>query len=291
MNEESSAQDPKPGHDAAGRRSTVYNLFILALILFSWVIMAGVLLGPHPDEVVWRADFFVCAILFADFCRNLWRAPSRADYFFKTGGWLDVLGSVPAVPGFPLTSLLHLARLNQVLRIARHLRGKDREDVLEETRREPARTALLTITIAALVLVTIASLLILWLEQDAPRAQIQNGADAFWWAVVTVTSVGYGDYVPVTLAGRILAILIMTFGIGVFAVLTSFVAAKLVGLQSEQDNMIETIREENAAIRAELAEVKELLQQQREDWRSSVASTAGSEAGIGSLPGQENERE
>ena len=171
-----------------------------------------------------------------------------------------------------------------MLRIARHLRGKDRQDVLEESRREPGRTALLTITIAALVLVTVASLLILRLEQDAPRAQIQNGADAFWWAVVTVTSVGYGDYVAVTIAGRILAIVIMTFGIGGFAVLASFVATKFVGLQPDRDDMIETIREENAAIRAELAEVKELLQQQgdmggdetlkgkSQDWRSSFSS-------------------
>ena len=68
--------------------------------------------------------------------------------------------------------------------------------------------------------------------------------------------------VPVTLAGRILAVVIMTFGIGVVAVLTSFVAAKLVGLQSERDDMIDLTREENAAIRAELAEVKKLLKQQ-----------------------------
>ena len=80
--------------------------------------------------------------------------------------------------------------------------------------------------------------------------------------MVTLTSVGYGDLVPVTLAGRILAVVIMTFAIGVVAVLTSFVAAKLVGLQSERDDMIDLIREENAAIRAELAEVNELLKQQ-----------------------------
>ena len=90
MKEQSGVQDPKPDHEVAGRRSTIYNLFVLALILFSWVVMAGVLFGPHIDEIVWRGDFFVCMVLFVGFRRNLSRAPSRADYFFKVGGWLDL---------------------------------------------------------------------------------------------------------------------------------------------------------------------------------------------------------
>jgi voltage-gated potassium channel len=267
MNKDNSTKEQKQGHGVVHRRSTIYNLFILALIVFSWVIMAGVLVGPDTDEVIWRVDFFVCAVLFADFLRNLWRAPSRTGYFFRMGGWLDLLGSIPAVPGLPLTSLFHLARLNQVVRIVRHLRDKDREEMMEETHQAPAKAALLTITIAAFVLITVASLLVLRLEQEAPGAKIHTGADAFWWAVVTVTSVGYGDYVPVTFAGRILAVVLMVFGIGIFAVLTSFAAARLAGLQYDghQDDLeevVEIIREENAIIRAELAEVQDLLKQQ-----------------------------
>jgi hypothetical protein len=71
------------------RRSTIHNLFILALIVFSWVVMAGVIVGPDTNEVVWRVDFLVCAVLFADFLRNLWRAPSRGRLLFSEGeaGW------------------------------------------------------------------------------------------------------------------------------------------------------------------------------------------------------------
>jgi voltage-gated potassium channel len=179
---------------------------------------------------------------------------------------LDLLGSVPAVPGFPLTSLFHLARLNQLVRIVRHLRSKDRDEMIEETRQAPGKTALLTIAIVAYALITVASLLILRFESGATGATIETGADAFWWAMVTVTSMGYGDYVPVTFPGRILAIVLMVFGIGVLAVLTSFVAARLVGLrydghQDDQEEMAELIREENTVIRAELAELRELLEQ------------------------------
>jgi voltage-gated potassium channel len=159
---------------------------------------------------------------------------------------------------------LRLARLNRALRIAKHLQGRDRDEVFEEARKTPARTALLTIILAAIVLITISSLLILPLERGAAGAEIRSGADAFWWSFVTVTTVGYGDYTPVTFPGRVLAMVLMTFGIGIFAVLTSFVAARVVVLQDggEDEDLGALMKEENATIRAELAELKQLLQQQ-----------------------------
>jgi voltage-gated potassium channel len=249
-------------HGVVHRRSTIYNLFILVLIVFSWTIMVGVILGPGTSQVAYRVDFLVCVILFADFLRNLWRAPSRTEYFFRTGGWLDLLGSIPAVPGLPWTALFHLARLSQLVRIVKHLRAQDRDEMIERTRRAPAKAALATVVIAAYALVTVASLLILRLESGATGATIKTGADAFWWAMVTVTTVGYGDYVPVTFPGRALAIVLMVFGIGIFAVLSSFVASKLVGLRHERKEMVQIIREENANIRDDIAELKELLKQQ-----------------------------
>jgi voltage-gated potassium channel len=86
-------------------------------------------------------------------------------------------------------------------------------------------------------------------------------SEALWWAMVTITSVGYGDYVPVTFWGRVLAMVLMIFGIGIFAVLTGFVAAKVVKLQKGPEDIIAIVQEENAAIRAELAALKELLNQ------------------------------
>jgi voltage-gated potassium channel len=214
-----------------------------------------------------------------DFLLNLWRAPGRADYFFKDGGWLDLLGSIPAVPGMYWTALLRPARLNRLVWTAKHLRRRDRDEVIEEAREAPAKTALLTVVLIAIVLITATSLLILRFEQWAADAEITKGADAFWWAFVTITTVGYGDFTPVTFPGRVLAVVLMTFGIGVFAVLTSFMAAKLAVLQdagrhpagghldglAAWEDIVATVREENAIIRAELAELRELLGQQTLD--------------------------
>jgi voltage-gated potassium channel len=265
MNEESSGINPKQEHGVVHLHSTSYNLFILVLTLFSLAVVAGLIIQRTSlvaDAVLLWIDFFLCTIFLIDFFVSLWRAPSGADYILKEGGWLDLLGAIPVVPGLPWTAFLRLARLNRLLRIVQHLRGRDRGQVIEETRQAPAKTALLTMVMAAMMLMTAASLFVLRFEQGAPDANILTGADALWWAFGTITTVAYGDYVPVTFAGRITAMVLMTFGIGIAAVLTSVMASRLIGLQDDQEEIVETVRKENALIRAELAEIKDLLRQQ-----------------------------
>jgi len=266
MDEEISVKNPKQGQDVVHRHSAPYNLYILILTLFSLLVMVGLIIGSVNYDVLWRVDFLICLVFLIDFWLNLWRAPGRVAYFFKQGGWLDLLGAIPTMLGLPWTSLFRLARLNRLVWIVKHLQGKDRGDVMAETRRNPAKTALATMLIAAYVLITIASLSILALERGASDANIRTGRDAFWWVIVTITTVGYGDHVPVTSFGRILAMVLMVFGIGIFAVLTSYVAVSMVGLRDDghpdRENIVAIIRDENAIVRAELAELKELLKQQ-----------------------------
>ena len=57
-------------------------------------------------------------------------------------------------------------------------------------------------------------------EHDAPGATITNFGDAIWWALVTVTTVGYGDYYPVTFEGRFIAVLLMLSGLALVSVIT-----------------------------------------------------------------------
>ena len=267
MAEEMSASNPEQSQGVAYLHSASYDLFILVLTIFSLLLAAGLFLlplAPATDAILLRVDFLICAIFLFDFLLSLQRAPNKADYFVKRGGWLDLLGSIPAVPGLPWTALFRLFRLNRLVRIVQHLRGKDRDEVIANAREAPARTALLTIVLMAILLLAFTSIFILRFERGVTGAQITTGVIAFWWAFVTMTTVGYGDYVPITLPGRFLAIGLMTFGIGIFAVLTSFVASRLVLQQDDGEDVAALVKEENASIRAELAEIKALLLQQRE---------------------------
>lgn len=78
---------------------------------------------------------------------------------------------------------------------------------------------------AAAILIWIAALAVLEAERGAPGANIENFGDAVWWAFVTITTVGYGDFYPVTWWGRVVAVLLMCGGIAVVGVVTATVSS------------------------------------------------------------------
>ena len=88
------------------------------------------------------------------------------------------------------------------------------------------------VLIASLVLIWVCSVAVLAFEKSAPDASIVNFGDAVWWANVTITSVGYGDYAPVTTPGRVVASVLMFAGLSLLGVITATVAAWIVTITS-----------------------------------------------------------
>jgi voltage-gated potassium channel len=79
--------------------------------------------------------------------------------------------------------------------------------------------------------------------------------DGIWWAVVTVTTVGYGDLYPVTVQGRLIGMGVMLLGIGFLSVLTATVASQFIQTDTGSDEVMETLRK----IEADLADMKAQL--------------------------------
>ena len=95
-------------------------------------------------------------------------------------------------------------------------------------------TLLFTFVIAFVLIFTIA-FIVLKAEQGNPHANITTYPNAVWWAFVTITTVGYGDYYPVTGIGRLFAIILMFAGLGIIGVLSSYLASMFVSLQRRRD--------------------------------------------------------
>ena len=92
-------------------------------------------------------------------------------------------------------------------------------------------------------------------EYGQPNSQVKTPADALWWAVVTVTTVGYGDVYPVTGLGRILATGMIICGVALVGTITASFAGWVI-------SQIRVVENENVAIKLELQEIKEMLKKQ-----------------------------
>jgi voltage-gated potassium channel len=256
-----------------------YNIFILVLTVFSLAIMVLLILPLNEETktLLRMYDNGICVIFVGDFAFNLMGARPRRGYFIGQRGWLDLLGSIPSVGVFQLGALLRLARLSRLARITRLLRGQAGKDlVLDVLQNRSQYATFITILLAGMVL-AVASILVLQFEAGVPDANIKSGGDAIWWGLVTITTVGYGDFFPVTTMGRATGIFVMFAGIGIIGALASILASLLVSpaptdpepapdaAATSPDRAVappmatDAIAEELALLRAEIAELRGTL--------------------------------
>src|SRR6266487_1883485 len=194
---------------SAARKLTTYDLAIGILALFSLIILLILIFVPLSSstaDTLNSIENLLCIVFLFDFFRSLFRAPKKWGYFLSGGGWLDLLGSLP----FSKFAVFRVARLFRVVRVMRTLKGNDFRRMLTQG---IAQSTLLFTFVVALILIILDSGFALYVEKGAPHANITTYTNAVWWSFVTITTVGYGDYYPVTTFGRIGAIILMFSGL------------------------------------------------------------------------------
>lgn len=228
---------------AESRHGNAYNLFIIILTILSLGIMVLLVLPINQatvDLLMWY-DNLICVFFLFDFLTNLRRAPTWRTYFIDERGWLDLLGSIPTFGILRYTALLRLARISRLARLTKLTRNKNKHEIMDDVLRNRGQYAgFITLTLALIVLV-VCSTLVLQFESRSADANIVSGGDALWWAIVTITTVGYGDRYPVTTFGRMVGVLVMLSGVGIIAalasVLTSIIIPSPQSAQSESNTV------------------------------------------------------
>lgn len=242
----------KPGGD-----SPAYQLFMLALCLYALVTLGAEAAFPPTSEIqhlLTYADTAVCMLFLVDFGISLYRAENRWRYFY-TWGWLDLLSSIPTLD---IARWGRAVRIARILRVLRGIRAtKILAGLLIEKRRQ---SGILAASLLALLLLTLASISILQVETDA-ASNIKTAEDAIWWALTTITTVGYGDHYPITSEGRFVAGILMCAGVGLFGMFSGFLASWFVApdAKSNQDDL--------QALRQEIRDLRVLIE-------ASVATSA-----------------
>jgi voltage-gated potassium channel len=254
--------------------SNAYNIFILVLTVLSLGIMVVMLLPVVTDETMQLLSVYdnvICFIFLIDFYLNMRGAEKKSDYFIKQRGWLDLLGSIPSLGlltnAGKWVGLLRLARLSRLARIGRLLRGENKKVLVRDVLENRSRYATFLTLLLTILVLTVASVMVLEFESQSPDANIHSGGDALWYSIVTITTVGYGDFYPVTTGGRITATFIMFMGVGIIGALASILASLLVGGSSEPKEQeapvsapAPTVEQELAGIKSEVAALRQLME-------------------------------
>jgi voltage-gated potassium channel len=262
------ADDPSVVRQSLGRSQDAYDRFAAAVdtplmvITLLWLpILIIPLIRPVHGTVAETfavIDYTVWALFAVEYLVKLYLSPNRKT-FFRTH-ILDLI--IVAVPFFRPARAGRLINLSRLGRIGVVMsRGIARAK--EVMTHKGLHFVLLTATVmvfASAGIVTIA-------ERSAPNATIHNYGQGLWWAIVTVTTVGYGDKYPVTALGQGVAVVMMIVGIGLIGVLTATVASYFVGqdldkAKDEREEMkseLQAARQEREMLAERLEEMHAML--------------------------------
>lgn len=228
----------KGGH---GRKfNRIFDFTIMSLIVLSLI---SIILESTPEiylkyeAVLYGFNAFSIVIFSIEYAMRVYvshlthpsssRLKSASKFIFSTYGLIDLFAILPFfLPMLIKVDLrfLRALRLTRFLRILKLNRYNDSLNliwtVIKEKRSELAVTGFLTFLI-----LMIASFLMYHIEGDKQPEAFSNILDSFWWAVATLTTVGYGDIYPITGLGKFISGLIAILGIGIVALPTGIIGA------------------------------------------------------------------
>jgi voltage-gated potassium channel len=224
---------PEEQRDANSRRKAAWNLLMVLLAVASlgpilWVELEDINWPDPRFQVLAAVDLVFVLLFFGDFAFGLARAEDRWAWWKRH--WYELPGLIPLYcEAFAILRVAQVLRLARVLRLLRaitalrRLRSLAFVDVLINRNKLGH-----TLVIAASVVLSLAW--VVWLLEHDTNPALTDFGDALWWAIVTTTTVGYGDITPQTGLARLVATALMLMGIGLIGVVASSISAAIIAV-------------------------------------------------------------
>ncbi|MDJ0269689.1 MAG: potassium channel family protein [Aigarchaeota archaeon] len=245
-----------------------YVEIIIAILAIAsvFIILVEYILPIKTEQasLLYTIDIIIVVIIGIEFYTRAKQAEDTARYLLKN--WYEILALVPAFFFALLESqtifgaVLRGLRLIRVVRlIAAAPRIVRAYNVLSAVMRE---SKLAYLTALSAMIISVGAVTVYILEADNPNAKITTLNDAFWWALATVTTVGYGDVVPVTPEGRVLGTILMITGIAILGILISTLGATLVERRMRREETLSS--EVREMIKKKIDTIESLTQDELE---------------------------
>ena len=216
---------PSRAYDISLVIAVAVNIFIAIFDTFEQA-------APY-EGIIWAVECVTVVFFAIDYILRIWTAnylyenmspgKARLKFIFSWAGLVDLLSCLP----FLVSSgggALRMFRIIRILRVFRIHHYADPLRVIGDVLKKKQGQLLSSIFIVMILMVA-SSLMMYNLEHEAQPEAFANAFSGFWWAANTLLTVGYGDIVPVTLAGKICGTLLTFLGVGMVAIPTGILSA------------------------------------------------------------------
>jgi voltage-gated potassium channel len=228
------------------------SLMSLILSFLSLIVISSLLFLPlnsASKAMLIGIDTTICALFLLQLSIDLLRSQDRRQYM--KDHWIDFIASIPIIEP------IRYARIFHILRICRLFRSS--QSVLKQIKKNRKEATIASILVLMVTLISLGSVFMLVFEGQNPNANIQTAGDAIWWAFVTISTVGYGDHYPITVAGKVLAVFIIISGVGIFGMISGLITSIITEPEKVREKHM---HEQEQIVRSQKLDL--LLQQQTE---------------------------
>ena len=214
-----------------------FDILIQCLIIYSLITFS---IETLPDlqsstkKYLQLSEFCVVMLFTLEYLLRVVVADNKRKFVFSFYGIIDLLAILPfylaigidlrAIRAFRLFRLIHLMKLARYSRAVQRFRK-----ALEISREEIVLFAGFTV-----ILLYLSAVGIYYFERNAQPEAFKSVFHSMWWAVATLTTVGYGDVYPITTGGKIFTFLILILGLGIVAVPSGLLASSLSKVKSSE---------------------------------------------------------
>ena len=240
-------------------RGIVEGSLFTAVIQFL-ILASAIVFVLESDKDVWGLteyvthfivlDWVFFVLFSAEYVLRVYIEPRKRDFIFSFYGIIDLLAILPSLfllPGFRVLRVLRFLRVFRIFKATRFILAVDRlAAALRGIQQE-----LLALVILSLMLVYLAACGIYYFEKDVQPENFGSILDSMWWAVVTLTTVGYGDVYPETGGGKVFTALVTLIGVGLVAIPSGLLASALTEARVEREAAAEAEKEDRTPERSD----------------------------------------
>lgn len=252
-----------------GYRTRSGKIFDICLLIIIVISVIGVMLDSDKSihqrygNILLTAEWMFTIFFTIEYLLRIYCSRSKRKYIFSTMGIIDLLSIIPTyltVFYAPIGSLIdirimRLIRIFRIFQLSKYLRSGHTMQLALRSSRPKIIVFILYISLIVIILGTLMYII------EGQQNGFDNIPKSIYWAVVTLTTVGYGDVVPITILGKTVAVFIMMLGYAIIAVPTGIVSSELTKNRKDKEqlkNQDEILEKENEIISKETEILKKL---------------------------------